>query len=141
MQQLIEFVGNHPLLAAGFAAVLGLLIWTEVVRKLRGLPELTPAQAVAWINDPAACVVDVSPAVDFNKGHIVNARNVPVSRITQEDPEVRKLAERKVLVVCKTGQTSAQAATSLQKLGVRDIAVLRGGMARWIGDQYPVTTG
>jgi rhodanese-related sulfurtransferase len=46
-----------------------------------------------------------------------------------------------VLVVCKTGQTSAQAATSLQKLGVRDIAVLRGGMARWIGDQYPVTTG
>lgn len=139
MEQAIEFVGNHPLLAGGFFAVLALLIWTEIARRLQGLEELTPSQAVAWINDPAAAVVDISSAADFNRGHIINARNLPLSRIVQADAEVRKLLERKVLVVCKTGQSAAQAAAALKKLGVRDVAVLKGGMARWISDQYPVT--
>jgi len=139
MEQYLEFIGNHALLTGGFAAVLALLAWTEVARRLSGLPELTPAQAVAWINDPAAAVVDVSAAADFNKGHILNARNLAMSRIDQGDAEVRKLADRKVLVVCKSGQTAGQAAARLKKLGVQEIAVLKGGMARWTGDQYPVT--
>lgn len=140
MEQLIEFVGNHPLLSGGFVAVLVFLIWTEVVRKLQGLQELTPLQAVAWVNDPQAAVVDVSPAADFNKGHIINARNLPMSRIVGTDAEIRKLIDRKVLVVCKSGQNSAQAAATLKKLGIKEVAVLKGGMVRWIGDQYPVTT-
>ena len=52
MEQVIEFVGNHALLAGGFVMVLGLLIYTEVSRKMQGLKELSPAQAVPWINDP-----------------------------------------------------------------------------------------
>lgn len=139
MEQVLEFVGNHPLLSGGFVAVLLLLVWTEVSRRLQGFKELTPAQAVAWINDPKAVVVDVSPAADFNKGHIINARNLPMSRIAQGDAEVRKLTDRRVLVVCKTGQNASQAAASLKKVGVDDIAILKGGMAGWIGDQYPVT--
>lgn len=140
MEQVLEFVGNHPLLSGGFVAVLLLLVWTEVSRRVQGFKELTPAQAVGWINDPKAVVVDVSPAADFNKGHIINARNMPMSRIAQADAEVRKLTDRKVLVVCKTGQNSSQAAASLKKAGVEDIAILKGGMAGWISDQYPVTT-
>jgi rhodanese-related sulfurtransferase len=139
MEQLVEFVNNHQLLAGGFVAVLVLLVWTEITRKMQGLTELTPVQAVAWINDPAATVVDISAVADFNKGHILNARNLPLTRITQGDAEVRKLLERKVLVVCKTGQSATQAAAALKKLGAREVAVLKGGMARWIADQYPVT--
>lgn len=76
MDQVIEFVGNHALLAGGFAAVLGLLVYTEVMQKLQGLKQLTPALAVPWMNDPDAVVIDISPAADFNKGHIVDARNI-----------------------------------------------------------------
>lgn len=140
MEQLIEFVGHHPLLSGGFVAVLVLLAWTEVARRLHGLRELTPAEAVAWINDPEAVVVDISASGDFNKGHIVNARHVPLSRIGEGDADVRKLLDHKVLVVCKTGQNASQAAARLSKLGAREVAVLKGGMTRWVGDQYPVTT-
>jgi rhodanese-related sulfurtransferase len=139
MEQLLEFVANHALMAGGFIAVLGLLIWTELVRKINGLKELNPAQAVAWINDPKTVVVDVSPAADYNKGHIVNARNIAPSRIQDPDGEVQKLREAKVLVVCKSGQTATQAAASLKKIGVADVAVLKGGMMQWQSDQYPVT--
>ena len=139
MEQLVEFAANHPLLAGGFVAVLGLLAWTEMVRKVQGLPELSPAQSVVWINDPATVIVDVSAAADFNKGHIVNARNMALSRITNPDAEVLKLKDSKVLVVCKMGQTAMQAAASLKKLGVEHVAILKGGMAQWLNDQFPVT--
>ena len=102
MDQLLEFSGNHPLLVGGFVAVLGLLVWTEIMRKARGLKELTPAEAIPWINDPNAVIVDISPVADFNKGHIVDARNLQASRLADPDAEILKLKDRKLLVVCKT---------------------------------------
>ena len=140
MGQVIEFATNHPLLVAGFAAVLGLLVWTEIMRKVRGLKELSPAEAVPWINDPNAVVVDVSPVADFNRGHIVNARNLTPSRISNPDAEVLKLKDHKLLVVCKTGPTAMTAANSLRKLGATEVAVLKGGMGQWRSEQFPVTT-
>lgn len=140
MDQVIEFVGNHPLLAGGFVAVLGLLIFTEVTRRLQGLKELSPTQAVSWINDPNAVVIDISPVADFNKGHIVNARNIPATRLADPDAEIQKLKDKKLLMVCKTGQSAIPAAASMVKMGTNEVAVLKGGMAQWRSDQFPVTT-
>lgn len=140
MEQVIEFVGNHPLLAGGFVAVLGLLIYTEVMRKMQGLKELSPAQAVPWINDPDAVVIDISPVADFNKGHIVDARNIQASRLTDPDAEIQKLKDKKLLLVCKSGQSAVPAAVNLVKMGAGNVAVLKGGMSQWRSDQFPVTT-
>ena len=139
MEQLAEFVAKHALLAGGFVAVLCLLAWSEITRKAQGLKELSSAQAVVWMNDAAAVIVDVSAAIDFNKGHIVNARNIAMSRITDPDAEVLKMKDSKVLLVCKTGQTALLAAAKLKKSGIENVAVLKGGMGQWIADQYPVT--
>jgi len=139
MEQLAEFATNHALLAGGFVAVLCLLVWTEISRKAQGLAELSTAQAVAWMNDAAAVIVDVSAAADYNKGHIVNARNIAMSRISDPDAEVLKLKDSKVLLVCKTGQTATLAAAKLKKHGIANVAVLKGGMGQWLADQYPVT--
>lgn len=140
MDQILEFSANHPLLVAGFAAVLVLLVWTEMMSKLRGLPELSPAQAVPWINDPNAVIVDVSSVADFNRGHIVHARNLPASRLVNPDAEILKLKDHKLLVVCKSGQTAVGAAQSLRRMGASEVAVLKGGMAQWRSEQFPVTT-
>ena len=140
MEQVIEFVTNHPLLAGGFVAVLGLLVYTEVMRKLQGLKELSPAQAVPWINDPDAVVIDISPVADFNKGHIVDALNIQASRLADPDVEIQKLKDKKLLMVCKSGQSAVPAAVSLLKMGAKDVAVLKGGMSQWRSDQFPVTT-
>jgi len=140
MEQVFEFAGNHLLLVGGFLAVLGLVVWTEVMRKVQGLTELTPAESVAWINDPNTVIIDISPVAEFNKGHIVNARNLQPSRLANPDAEVLKLKDNKLLVVCKSGQTAISAAGNLRKMGAAEVAVLKGGMAQWRGDQFPVTT-
>jgi len=139
MDQVLEFISNHPLLSGGFVAVLGLLIWTEIHRRIQGLKELSPAEVVSWMNDPATVLIDCSSAADYNKGHILNARNFALSRIQNPDAEVQKLYKSKLVLVCKTGQTAVQAAAALKKQGASEVAVLKGGMARWLGDQYPVT--
>ena len=140
MEQVFEFAANNLLLVGGFLVVLGLLVWTELMRKIQGLTELTPVESVAWINDPEAVVVDISPIADFNKGHIVNARNLQASRLASPDAEVLKLKDHKLLVVCKSGQTAISAAGNLRKMGADNVAVLKGGMAQWRADQFPVTT-
>jgi rhodanese-related sulfurtransferase len=140
MDQVLEFAGNHPYLVGGFVAVLGLLVWTELKRRVQGLTELTPAMAVPWINREDAVVIDISPVADFNKGHIVNARNLQASRLATPDAEIEKLKDKKLLVVCKSGQTAVAAAASLRKMGATDVAVLKGGMTQWRADQFPVTT-
>lgn len=139
MQQVIEFIGNHALLAGGFFAAAALLLGTEIARRAQGFRLLSPAQAVAYLNQGGVGVIDVSPAVDFAKGHIKGARNLPLSQIKGTDREVAKLLDKPLLVTCKNGQASGQAAAALVKRGAREVASLKGGMSAWVAEHYPVS--
>lgn len=139
MGQLIEFAGNHGMLVAGFAAVVLLLIWTEIGRHTRGYTELTPLLAVQKINQGNTSVVDISTAADFSKGHLAGAKHIALSRFSDTDPEIAKIKSGPVLVVCKNGQTAHSAAAKLVKLGATDVAVLKGGTTQWVADQYPLS--
>jgi len=136
--QLIEFAGNHGMLVAGFAAIVLLLVWTEISRHTRGYEELTPLQAVQKINQGKTSIVDISSAADFSKGHLAGAKHIVLSRFTEADPDIAKIKNGPVLVVCKNGQTAHMAAAKLVKLGVPDVAVLKGGTTQWVADQYPL---
>ena len=140
MEQLIEFAGKHALLSGGFVAVLLLLIWTEISRHTRGFRELSPVQAVPLINNGKTVVVDISPPAEFNKGHIVGAKNYAPSSFTGPGREIGKLKDRTVLVACKNGQAASQTAAALVKMGAGDVVVIKGGMAQWKSDNYPVTS-
>ncbi|MBT8072387.1 MAG: rhodanese-like domain-containing protein [Xanthomonadales bacterium] len=139
VEQLVEFAGNHIGLVAGFTAVVLLLIWTEISRKTRGYTEITPLQAVQKINQDETAIVDISTAADFSNGHLAGAKHFAMSRFNKPDPEIEKIAQGPVLVVCKNGNTAHQAATKLVKLGANDVAVLKGGTTRWAADQYPLS--
>lgn len=140
MEQLIEFAGNHAILVAGFVAVTLLLVWTEIGRHTRGYAELTPTQAVHKINQAETCVVDISTAEDFSKGHLSGAKNIPLSRLKDADAEINKMKAGPILVVCKNGNNAHQAAARLVKLGATDVAVLKGGTIQWKADQFPLTS-
>jgi rhodanese-related sulfurtransferase len=140
MDQILEFVANHGLLSGAFVAVLALLTWTEMTRRSRGFKELTPAEAVNFMNQEGAVVFDISPSADFRKAHILGARNLKAARLKELDKDVAKLITRPILVACKSGQTATQAASELIKHGAQEVAVLKGGMSQWVADHYPVTS-
>jgi len=134
----MEFAGNHAMLVGGFAAVILLLIWTEIGRHTRGYAELTPVEAVRMINQGDTSVVDISAAADFSRGHLSGAKNIALSRINETDAEINKIKSKPVLVVCKNGNTAHQAAAQLVKLGAANVAVLKGGITQWQADQFPL---
>jgi rhodanese-related sulfurtransferase len=141
MEQLLTFIANHPILVGAFAVVLAALIATESARMTRRWKELDTAQAILLINRRDPLILDVSNSTDYAKGHILNAENMPPSRIESGNQRLIKSKSRPVLLYDKNGQVSPQMAKRLVQLGFEDVNVLRGGLTQWTADQQPITRG
>ncbi|HKY91706.1 MAG TPA: rhodanese-like domain-containing protein [Nevskiaceae bacterium] len=139
MQQFIEFFGNHTVLFAGLAAVIGLIIANEVHGALTGGKKLSPPEAVRMINDRDPVILDLRPAADFKKGHLLNAVNVPIAKLEERASEFGKDRARPVLLYCALGGSSGEAAAKLRKLGFTEAYPLRGGLNAWLQGSLPVT--
>ena len=140
-EELLAFAGRHPLLSLGLAGLTLAILYTEVARLFRPYKALRPAALTALVNRDNALVVDLSPAADFEKGHIAGSRNIAPS---QFDPENRQLAAAKalpVVVVCRSGQASAAAAARLKKAGFEHVYWLDGGIAAWQQADLPLVKG
>jgi rhodanese-related sulfurtransferase len=141
LQRLPEFLGNHFYLTLGFIGVLVALLVSEAQRFTRGYTALTPAGLTQLINRENALLIDVSGAADFDKGHIPGARQVAMSQFDPDSKDLAKVRDLPVAVVCRNGQTSAQAARRLKKAGFAKVFWLDGGLAAWGEAQMPLVKG
>lgn len=142
VQDILDFAGRNPLLSLAFVGLTLALIYTEVARLFRPYKGLTPAQLTALINREDALVVDLSSAGDFEKGHIAGSRNVQASSFGPDHKLVAAAAKsRPVVVVCRSGQASAEAAAKLSKAGFEQVHCLEGGIAAWQQADLPLVKG
>jgi rhodanese-related sulfurtransferase len=77
---------------------------------------------------PEVLVLDVREPYEWSAGHIAEAVHVPLMQIPQRLEDIP--SSQPILVVCKVGGRSAQAAEFLQANG-RDAVSLVGGMISW----------
>lgn len=75
-----------------------------------------------------AQLIDVRSPMEFRQGHIAGALNIPVDQVSQRLGEVAR--DRTVVVYCRSGARSSQAARVLQGAGVSDVRDL-GSIAAW----------
>ncbi|MFD2045986.1 rhodanese-like domain-containing protein [Ornithinibacillus salinisoli] len=78
-----------------------------------------------------AQLIDVREPQEFERGHILGARNIPVTQLRQRLVELRK--DKPVYLYCQSGSRSARAAQLLHKKGYEDISQLKGGFKKWTG--------
>jgi rhodanese-related sulfurtransferase len=94
------------------------------------------------INRSNGIVVDTRAAADFNKGHITDAINLPLAKITgNEFGKLEKHKSDPIVVVCNAGISAKTAARVLHKAGFEQVSVLQGGMQTWNGANLPVVKG
>ena len=74
-------------------------------------------------------LLDVRTPTEFRRGHIKNAKNVPLSEIGSYTPATKET----LYVICHSGVRSKMAAKKLKKKGY-DVINVRGGMSAWPGD-------
>ena len=128
---------NILLIAVAFASG-AMLLW-PYLRRATGGPSVSPAQATQLINREDALVIDVREPGEYGAGHILGAKNVPLSRIDSSGAEVAgKRKDRPVILYCETGNRSARAAATLKGQGYTKVLNLAGGMGAWQQAGLPV---
>lgn len=78
-----------------------------------------------------AQLIDVREQKEFDGGHILGARNIPVSQLKMRIKEIRK--DKPVYLYCQSGLRSGRAAQQLYRKGYRQLYHLQGGFKQWTG--------
>ena len=78
-------------------------------------------------------IVDVRRQDEYDEGHIPGAILIPNERITDKKPAELPALDQIILVYCRSGNRSAQAAKKLADLGYKNVYDF-GGIMSWTGD-------
>ena len=125
-------------------------IFTIAIAVISGLALLLPAlqpkgkrasslQVTQMINRGKTTVVDVRTAEEFAKGHMRDAKNIPLADLSTRIAELEKSKSRTVVVVCQAGARADKAVRQLAAAGFSDVVSLDGGLAAWQSAGLPVT--
>lgn len=103
----------------------------EEKERSAAVERVSASEAHELMTSDRVVVVDVRTRDEFDASHIVNARSLPLDDIDEESAvDIAPDKNALVLVYCRTGVRSAEAAQRLAELGysqVRDF----GGMVDW----------
>ena len=75
-------------------------------------------------------LLDIRDEMSFGYGHLPEAVNVPLEELENWTPE-QKDGDKEVVVYCKRGITSPEAAEALRARGIRAFS-LAGGYLNWL---------
>lgn len=140
MERLLEYAANHPLLSGALVAVTVLVVAYEIRQRMKAGTDVGPLEAVRMIND-GAVVLDTRSAAQFEKGHIVDAHNVPMSDLEARAGSLEKHKDAQLVVYCDSGMSSSKAVDFLRRQGFGKVVGLRGGLAGWRQENLPVVRG
>lgn len=118
-----------------------LFIWPTIARRLSGVRQLSTLEAVQLINRRDAVLIDVREETEYNTARVAGSRHIPLKSLDGRLGELEKLKSKPILLICQTGNRSAQAAGSLKKAGFGDVASLAGGLHAWQQAGMPVEKG
>ncbi|WP_416827194.1 rhodanese-like domain-containing protein [Ectobacillus polymachus] len=78
-----------------------------------------------------AQIIDVRDDKDFQAGHILGARNIPLTQLQMRYKEIRN--DQPVYLYDQNGYRSGRAAQILKKKGYNQLFQLQGGFKAWTG--------
>jgi rhodanese-related sulfurtransferase len=78
-----------------------------------------------------AQLIDVREPNEYEGGHILGARNIPMSQMKSRMKEIRP--DLPVYLYCQSGMRSGRAAQFLHRKGYKQLTQLQGGFKKWSG--------
>lgn len=113
-----------------------LLLLTGCSKTEPAFRRISMAEAEKMMNTPGVLLVDVRTWEEYTAGHIPGAVCIPVESISAPPKELPDKAQT-ILIYCRSGRRSVQAAEKLAALGYTGIVEI-GGIQSWNG---PLNTG
>jgi rhodanese-related sulfurtransferase len=101
---------------------------------------ITPVEAAALLDGPdAPLLIDVREESEWNEVHIPGALLIPLSQFVARQGEIPE--GRALIIQCRSGGRSGQAALALRTAGRTNVTNLAGGITDWEAAGLPVTYG
>lgn len=102
------------------------------------IQEMTAQEAYERINsEEPVVIVDVRRADEYEAGHIPGAILIPNEEIEDSKPSLLPVTDAEILIYCRSGNRSRQAAEKLIKMGYTNVSDF-GGIIDW---PYDTITG
>ena len=94
---------------------------------------------VAQLDREEWLFLDVREQYEWEEAHIEWATLIPLGQLADRHDELPK--NRKIVVVCRSGNRSIEGRDILLAAGFTDVTSMAGGMNDWINLGFPVVTG
>ena len=135
MEQLIEFIINHPVLTGSFAVLLAGLAFTEM---RKGGQSITTQELTRMMNAGGATLVDLRDKKEYSRGFITGAINIPHISLKTRMGELDKHKSETVILVDAMGQHTGAAGKQLKDAGFEQVVRLSGGISTWQSESLPL---
>lgn len=97
---------------------------------------LTVPELAAAIEQDELEIVDVRGQSEWLEGHLPGARHIMLGYLPKRSAEIP--AGKRVVLVCRSGNRSAIAASVLQTQGIKNVVNLLGGFRDWQAARLPI---
>ena len=135
---MLQFLQNNIWMVLIALTSGAMLFWSFFGNRLRWIQEVNSIAATHLINHKSALVLDVREQGEYDAGHILNSKLIPVGKLLERIGELEKYRDRPIVVVCRSGQRSATACALLGKQGFAQAYNLNGGVMAWQKASLPL---
>ena len=120
------------------AALVSACSTTSSPSTVTGVPADVDVTTAAGLRDAGAVVLDVREPAEWAEGHVPGATLIPLGELARRTSELPH--DRTVVVICRSGNRSAQGRDILLDAGYEATSV-QGGMTAWRAAGMPLETG
>lgn len=104
-----------------------------------GFKEVTVQQAQEMLKSGEAVLIDVREPYEYTEIHAKDARLMPLSTFPQHLNEIPQ--DKDVLLICRSGARSGQAAMIASQAGLTRLYNVQGGTLSWVQAKLPTEKG
>ena len=104
-----------------------------------GFKEVTVQQAQQMLEGGDAVLIDVREPNEYTEIHAKDAKLMPLSTFGQHLKEIPQ--DKDVLLICRSGGRSAQAAMIASQAGLKRLHNVQGGTLGWVQAKFPTEKG
>lgn len=119
----------YTIVVALIIVLVASLMWQKDKRKI-SYYTIDANEAAIMFEKEDVTIIDVRTNMEYNSGHIENAINIPVEKITKNIIDKIPDKNKYYVVYCRSGSRSREAARKLAKLGYRKVYDL-GSIKNW----------
>lgn len=113
-------------------------LWKRLVNITRGVKDISPSLAQAYIQRKGALVLDVREQREYDAGHVAGSVLIPLGTLESRLGELAAHRNRPIVVICHGGKRSATACWQLGKHGFVQTYNIAGGILAWKKANLPV---